>query len=292
MYTYKLKKLAKNTVEIVVDIPKTTVGQEYEQTFIKLQKNLTIAGFRTGKVPKTIAEKHLKKDLIYQELLKDLVSKIYEEIIKKENLKPVITPKIELIKAKEKDDWQIKISLAEKPIVELGNYKEIIEKIKSEQKKADIWIPGKSGGDKTQAKQDSNKNKQELLNKILGALLKEAKFEISDLIIEEELNRRLTQLVDDVRKLGLSMESYLKSKNLTQDDLRNKYKKEIIDTYKLEFILNDLADKEQIKVEETDLEKLFNSVTDPKEKEAVKKNSYFYASILRKQKTLDYLIGM
>jgi FKBP-type peptidyl-prolyl cis-trans isomerase (trigger factor) len=74
--------------------------------------------------------------------------------------------------------------------------------------------------------------------------------------------------------------------------LKETYKKEIVDTYKLEFLLSELADKENITVTQKEIDTLFQSITDPKEKEAAKANSYFYASILRKQKTLDYLLGM
>lgn len=135
MYNYKLNKLPKNTVEINVDIPKATIEEEYSVAFKKLQADLTIKGFRKGKVPKNLAEKHLKKEDVYQELVKSLLPKLYEEIVKKENLRPIINPKIELIKAKADEDWQIKITIAEKPAVTLLDYKELVKKIKAENKK-------------------------------------------------------------------------------------------------------------------------------------------------------------
>ena len=143
MYDYKLNRLEKNTVEILVDIPKNTVEKEYAASFSILLLNLEVEGFRKGKVPAKIAEKHLKKETVYQELIRSLVPRIYQEIIKKEGLKPIVSAKIELLSAKENEDWQIKITIAEKPIIQLGKYKEAIKKIKSEQQKEDIWIPGK-----------------------------------------------------------------------------------------------------------------------------------------------------
>ncbi|OGK24895.1 hypothetical protein A3A46_01790 [Candidatus Roizmanbacteria bacterium RIFCSPLOWO2_01_FULL_37_13] len=295
MYTHTLKKLEKNTVEILVDIPKNTVEKEYAASFSILLLNLEVEGFRKGKVPAKIAEKHLKKETVYQELIRSLVPRIYQEIIKKEGLKPIVSPKIELLNAKENEDWQIKITLAEKPLIQLGKYKDAIKKIKSEQKKEDIWVPGKnppSGAPKDLSEKEKSKKQQELLNTILSTILKETKCEISDLVIEEELNHRLSNLVTDIQKIGLTVEAYLKSKNLTQDQLRSKYKEEIEQTYKLEFILAELADRENIKVENQELEKLLSNITDAKERESAKANSYFYASVLRKQKTLDYLLGL
>ena len=96
MYTHTLKKLEKNTVENLVDIPKNTVEKEYAASFSILLLNLEVEGFRKGKVPAKIAEKHLKKETVYQELIRSLVPRIYQEIIKKEGLKPIVSPKIEL----------------------------------------------------------------------------------------------------------------------------------------------------------------------------------------------------
>ena len=287
MYSYKKEKLPRNTIQLIVDVPKLDIKKEEEEAFSKLQQKLTVEGFRQGKVPKSIAEKHIHKDDLYQELAQKMISRIYQEILTKENLKPIISPKVDLVKAKEGEDWQIKISLAEKPIVELGDYKKIIKDIKALAEKSNIWVPGK---DKEAKKPEENKNK--LLNEVLTALLKETKLEVSDLVIDEEINHRLTHLVDEIQKIGLTTENYLKSKNLTMESLKAQFRKEAEDTYKLEFVLAEISDKEDIKVEKTDLDKLFVNIKDEKERKKAEQNSYYYATILRKQKTLDYLISL
>lgn len=291
MYSYRLKKLPKKTAEITIAIPKEDIAKERETAFSNLQKELTVEGFRKGKVPKEIAEKHLSKEAIYQEMLKLFLSRIYEEVLKKESLQPIASPKIDISRSKEGGDWEIIITLAEKPLIELGAYKEAIKKLKLEQKKEDIWIPGKTK-DEAKDKESEAAKKQKYLNDVLTALLKTAKFEISDLVIEDELDRRLTQLVDDVSKIGLTVESYLKSKQLSVDELKKRFRQEIEDTYKLEFMLTEIADKEQIKVEKEDIEKLLSGINDEKERRTAEQNAYYYASILRKQKTLDFLLAL
>jgi trigger factor len=291
MYSYKKEKLPKNTTQLVIDVPKVDIKKEEEEAFSRLQSQLTVEGFRQGKAPKDIAEKHISKEALYQELAQKLISRIYQEIITKESLKPIISPKVDLVKAKENDDWQIKITLAEKPEVELGDYKKVIKEAKAKVEKSNIWVPGKDNPPAAGAKKpEEDKNK--LLNEILTALLKETKLEISDLVVEEEINHRLTHLVDEIQKIGLTTENYLKSKNLTIDSLKAQFRKEIEDTYKLEFALAEISDKENIKVEKTDLDKLFLNIKDEKERKKAEQNSYYYATILRKQKTLDYLISL
>ena len=287
MKNYQIKNLNKTDKEILVDIAKEDVQKQYTASFEKLQQELTVEGFRKGKAPKTVAEKHLSKDKIYNDLVNTLLSKIYQDIIAKEQLKPVVAPKIELVKAKENEDWQVKITIAEKPIIEIGDYKAVVKKVKAEVKKDEIWVPGKD-----KQPEDPKKDQQKILNAVLAEIVKITKLEISDLILEEELNNRLTKLVDDIQKIGMTMDNYLKSKNLTHEKIKEQFKNEIIETYKLEFALSEIADKENLKVEKTDLDKLFVNIKDEKERRMAEANSYFYASILRKQKTLDFILSL
>lgn len=287
MYSYKKEKLPKNTTQFVVDVPKADVKAEESAAFSRLQSELTVEGFRKGKAPKNIAEKYISKEDLYQELAQKMISRIYQEIINKEKTKPIISPKVDLESAKENEDWKIKITVAEKPIVSLGDYKKAVKTVKSKSKEANIWVPGK---DKEVKKPEEDKSK--LLNDVLSALLNETKLEISDLVIDEEVNHRLTHLVDEIQKIGLTTENYLKSKNLTLDSLKAQFKKEAEDTYKLEFALAEVADQEKIQIEKADLDKLFVNIKDEKERKTAEQNSYYYATILRKQKTLDYLISL
>lgn len=287
MVTHKIKKLPKNTFEAVVDLPWDTIQKEYTQSFQELLQTLEVEGFRKGKVPASVGEKHIKKEAVYQRVLQNLLPRVYRDIVAKEGLKPVVDPRFELVKAKEKEDWQFKIILAEKPKIVLPDYKTLVKEAKSKSKKADIWVPGKEKDEKK-----SEENRLKMQDEILSILLKKTSAEISELIFEEELNRRLSRLVDDVQKIGLTMEAYLKSKGLTLDDLKSQYAKEIEDIYKMEFLLGEIADKEQIQVEETELNTLFDKITNEKERLAAQENMYFYASLLRKQKTLDFILNL
>jgi len=275
---------------VIVDIPINDINNAYNEAFSFLQKELVIPGFRKGTVPKKIAEKHIQKEVVYEKLIQNLLPKIYEEIIKKENIIPIISPKVELLNAKENEDWQVKILIAQKPDIHLTDeYKKIVKEIKNNKKKDEIWVPGKKQS--SQPKTEEMK-KQKILNEILNALLKNINCEVSDLVIEEELNHRLANLLDEIKHIGLTVEAYLKTKNITIDDLKNQYRKEIDEAYKLEFILLAIADKENITVEKSDLEKIFSNFHNEKERKLAENNSYFYASILRKQKTLDYLLDL
>jgi trigger factor len=289
-YTHSLKKLPKNTTEIKVNIPKEEISGAYERAADALAQDLEVEGFRKGKAPKDLARKHLSKEKVYNKLVQDLLSLIYQEIVTVEKLQPIVSPRLDLEQAKENEDWIVLFKVAERPTVELGEYKKKIQDVKASKKVDEIWVPGKE--EKPEDEKAKAQKQQLLLNDILNEILKTVKVDISDIIIEEEMNTRLTRLVDDVQKIGMTMESYLKSKNLSEEDLQNQYRREIEDTHKIEFAINAIADAEKIEVEEKELANLFGSIKDEREKQMVAQNAYYYAALLRKQKTLDFLLNL
>ena len=291
MYTYIKKVLPKSSIELVVDIKKEFVKKEYDKAFNKLLESLQIEGFRKGKVPADIGKKHIKGEEIYKEAIQSIIPGIYEEIVKKEDIKPIINPKIELTKAKENEDWQVKFMIAVKPVFKLPDIKKIASEVKGNAKKDEIWVPGKDPKTEPE-KEDAERKKQKTLNALLEAMITKTKIEIPDLLIETELEYKLTGLLDEVQKIGLTIDGYLKSKNTNMDDLKAKYRHEIDETYRVEFILNEVADLNNIQVEQKDLDKIFGNIKDEKAKQTAIQNSYFYASVVRKQKTLEYLLNL
>lgn len=286
MYTYQKKDLPKQTVEIILTTPWTDISEQYTKSFEALRQQLEVEGFRKGKAPKEVAEKHLRREAIYDHLLRAYIPKVYAEIVQKEDIKPVVAPRIELIEAKENEEWKIKLTTAESPKVDLGKYKDKVKDAKKKVKSSDIWVPGK---DKEITPEDQEKQKTAEFQAALQAIMEEVKIEISDLIIDEDVERRLTRLVDDIQKVGLTMDAYLKSKNLTKEQILEQIKKEIEENYKMEFALQEIAEQEKIKVEQSEIDKMFEGIKDEKEKASARQNAYYYAALLRKQKTLDYL---
>src|SRR3989344_1444067 len=291
MHNFTKKILPKHTMEYTITIPKDTIEKKCDQTIALMAQETEIAGFRKGKAPLDIAKREIKKDKVYEHILQNMLPDMYQELIKTENLKPIVSPRIELVHAKEGEDWHVKITIAEKPVINLNQYKEHVKRALSEHKKEDIWIPGKPKNTTEKAPQEKEEQKNKMTQIVLDILLKNSTIEISQLLIESELEKRLTQLVDDVRKIGLNVETYLKSKNETIESIKGKFTKEIENMYTLEFMLGEIAEIEHIAVDNKDIEDFFSLIKDEKAREEAKKNAYFYATILRRQKTLDYLLS-
>lgn len=290
MKAYKKKDLGKGTYELLITLDNDEIKKEFDIAFEKVLQEVEVEGFRKGKAPKDMAAKHIDREKVYEKVIGQLIPHAYEEVLKKESLTPATQPHVELVSGKEGEDWIIKITLAQRPIVKLDDYKKIVKELKGDMKKEDIWIPGKEVKKEEQASQEENKRK--LLNQVLDKIAHATELEMSDLIMKDEINRRLTQLLDDVKQIGMTVEEYVRSKNTTLDALKAQYAHEIEDMYKIELALEKISDEEKIVVEDKDLAAMFANITDEKAREQAKKNAYFYATIIKRQKTLDHLLGL
>lgn len=289
MTTSTVKHLPKATIELEIHIPWSDIEQTYEKIFTQVSNEFEYEGFRKGKVPRKIVEERIDRTKLYQEVVKEIVPKAYQEAVSQNKITPVISPKIEVLSAKEKEAWVIKASVALKPSINLKNYKEKIKVFNKGTPK--IWTPGA----KVEEKKEENlpaQAKRPPFEELVNILLAEVTLELSDLLISEEANRLLAGLLDQTQKLGLTVEQYLIAKGTTTEKIRSDYAAEAAKNLKIEFILAEIADKENITVTDEDLKQLLAKVEKPEERERLSKDSYYLAHLLRQQKTIDFLYNL
>jgi len=290
-YQDQIKQTTPGTHLITVSIPWEEIETAKKKALGELQKTSEIQGFRKGKAPLKVVEEKMGDQKLLEEATKILLSDLYKELIKKHQLKPFLEPKITLSKAPVKGSWEIKFEIADTPMIsKLPDYRKIALNVKNENKKEDIWTPGKEVEKKPDKEQDKTKSIR--LQKIFDQLITQTEIIISSLIIEAEVNRRLVNLHDEVKQLGLTIDQYLQAKKQTKESIKEKSTQEVIDLYKSELILDKIAEQEKITVDEKELDKVYASAKTEKDKLAMKQNSYLYLRLLRKQKTLDFLADL
>lgn len=269
----KIERKPDGSIQLTIIIPKSDISKIRENLINDAVTNAEISGFRKGKAPRDIVEKSLDKGKINEEVLKKLLPTAYISTIQENNLKPIMNPKIHVDKLEEDKDWEITAITCELPEIKLNSYKEEVKKITAKSK---IVIPGKE-------KQEPK------IDEIVNAVLKEAEVNIPPVLIEQEVDRLLAQTLDEIKRLGLTLDQYLASTGKKPDTLRAEYMKKAEDDVKLEFVLQKISETEKIVVEDREITEAIQKAKDPIEKENLTKNSYMLASILRQQKTLDFL---
>lgn len=268
-----------NQVEWIVTLPWQSINETYERITKHLMEHIEVAGFRKGKAPADLAKKHIDDAKVYEEVLKELIPKVYADSVKAHNLKPILSPKVEVIEADKEKPWKFKIVTAEKPPITLGNYRQAITKMKSA-KKATVIVPGK----------ENQKQEEVTLADVLDALAAEIKVELPEILVEQEVTRMLSNLVDQTQKLGLTVEHYLQSQGKTSDALREEYKRDAQKTLSLEFALEEIADKENITIDNKDIDVFIDQAKSAQDKKALTDQRYYIANLLRRQKTVAALL--
>lgn len=284
-----LERKENGTVTLTITIPWSRVAETKEAVVTTLIKDLEIPGFRKGKAPREVAEGKLDSGKVYEEVVQKLLPQAYSDAVKEHSLKPIVLPKIEIVEAKEKNDWVLRALTAEKPIVTLGDYKKAVLDGKAA-KRNKIWTPGQ---ELTQNKEKKQQEQHKMtLRELLDALLSVITCQIPDLLIETEVNRSLSELLDQTKKLGLTVDQYLASTGKNAEAIRKEYAENARRSLTLEFALEAIADKEGLFVSDDDIQTAIKAAKTEEERAALAKERYYLASILRRQKTLDFLAAL
>lgn len=273
-----VERLPDGTIKIAITLTPDQIAKTGNVVIDELAKQVTVAGFRPGKAPKDVAAKHLNPDAVREEILKKLLPEAYMKAVEEHQLRPIMNPKMHVEKIEEGKDWVFFAMTAEMPTIELGKYKENVQKITAKSK---IVIPGKE----EEAKKPS-------MDQIMQAILEGAKVQIPGVLVEQEADRLLSQLLNDVKRLGLSLDQYLATTNRKPEDLRAEYAKRAEEDIKLEFVLQKISETEKITVDDKEIEEAISKAKDPTERQQMEANRYLLAGILRQQKTLDFLMNL
>lgn len=268
------------TVQLTLSIPYELVKDKREEALKHLIETLEVPGFRKGKAPKDVALKHIEQQQLYNHMLQHLLPEAYAQAVDEHNLQPILAPRFELVSMEEGEDWQVRATTCELPEVDLGDYKKVILGLA---RKQGIWVPGKD-------KDKKEPTREEKEQQVMKTLLEEVELTIPKLLVEEEVNHRLSQLLDQVQRLGITVEQYLSSTGRTIDQLKADYAMQAEQSIKLEILLNKIAEEEGIKIEDKEVEEVLKA--SGQKGEADPRQAQLIRSVLKRRKALDKLIRL
>jgi trigger factor len=249
-------------------------------------QNAEIPGFRKGKAPRAKVEEKLDKTKVYEEALKKIIPESYGKAVEEHKIHPIVQPKIELKEATEQKDWILRALTCEKPPVTLGEYTKAVKDLKAS-KANKSWTPGQEP-----KKEEKEENKKPTIDELLKALYESVTVQIPALLLEHEVNRLLSDLIDQTKKLGMSAEQYLSSTGRTAESIRKEYEEQAKRTLSLEFALEAVADKEGVLISDDDIDVVIKTAKTDEEKNALTAQRYYIASVLRRQKTIDFIAAL
>jgi trigger factor len=124
------------------------------------------------------------------------------------------------------------------------------------------------------------------------AILEASSTEIPELLINSEVRRIEAQFSDDVKRMGVTLEDYLKHAKKTIEDLRQDWRPHAEKKAKLQLILNNIVKLEKIVVDQEEVEEEVKHIL-AHYKDADKELAYTYAeTVLTNEKVYQFLEGL
>ena len=116
----KLEKIENSEAYIGIEVDAQMFEEGMEKAYRKVVKQITIPGFRKGRVPRPLLEAHYGKEILYQDALEAIIPEAYEEALEKLDIKPLAQPKFDIEEIEAGKPLKFQARVAVKPEFELG----------------------------------------------------------------------------------------------------------------------------------------------------------------------------
>jgi trigger factor len=108
--------------KISFEIPSERVSKEIEKVYEEIKKTVSIKGFRKGKVPRAIIEKHYSEKM-EADALKNLINDTYFKALIDKKILPVSQPEFETDPLKPGESFKYEVTFETAPEIDLKEYR-------------------------------------------------------------------------------------------------------------------------------------------------------------------------
>lgn len=119
----KVEKLEKNMAKLTIEVDATEVENALQQSYMKQKNQISVPGFRKGKVPRAMIEKMYGPEVFYQDAINIMIPNAYDKAVEECEEDIVSSPEIDVVSIKKGEPFVFTAQVALKPPVELGKYK-------------------------------------------------------------------------------------------------------------------------------------------------------------------------
>ena len=135
----KIEKLDNNQFKLEITVGADKFEEAMQKAYFKNAKHFSVPGFRKGKAPRNIVEKHYGEGVLYEDAFNFIAPEFYGEAIDEHKLEVVSQPAIDILEIGSGKDLVFTATVTVKPEVKLGKYKGIkVEKKEYKVEKEDI----------------------------------------------------------------------------------------------------------------------------------------------------------
>lgn len=112
----------KNTVKLTIEVSAEELEKALQKAYNKQKKDISMPGFRKGKVPRNMIEKMYGPGVFYEEAANRLIPQEYPNAARESGLEIVSRPMIDIVQIEKGKPFIFTAEVAVKPEVKLGKY--------------------------------------------------------------------------------------------------------------------------------------------------------------------------
>ncbi|GEM_PF-2430276 len=246
--------------QVVLDIEASEeeVEDGLKEVYLRLASKTRVPGFRKGKVPRPILERHIGKESFLEKGAEIILPRLYSRAIEEGGIEPSAQPKLEVLSIEPQLKFRATVPL--KPEVVLGDYRGI--------------------------RMEQTEDKFE--DQVVGKVVEISRVEFPPFLREEEISRLLGR---EMEGFG-TFQNYLSFVAKSEEEVIEELRPEAEGRIKRTLVLGKVAEEENLKVEEEEVEaELEKKVEDPQEREKARRLLWNWLErVVLTRKTIDLLV--
>lgn len=118
-----VEKLDGNMAKLTIEVEAEKVEEAITKAYHKLKNQISLPGFRKGKVPQKMAEKAYGVEIFYEDAANFMINDSYPEIFDEVDIEITSPPEIDIEQIERGKNFIYTATVAVKPEVKLGQYK-------------------------------------------------------------------------------------------------------------------------------------------------------------------------
>lgn len=121
----KMEKVEPNVVKFEIEVTAQEFEEGLQKAFKKNAGRFNVPGFRKGKAPRAVVERHYGDQILYEDAINAICPEAYGKAVKESDIKPIDVPEIDIVQIGKGKSLIFTATVTVKPEVGLGEYKGI-----------------------------------------------------------------------------------------------------------------------------------------------------------------------
>ncbi len=118
-----VEALEGNKVVLHIEVEEPEMAAAMEQAYRKVAQRVTVPGFRKGRAPRPLLDRHVGKGVVMQEALEQLMPDLYQQAVAETGIEPIDRPEWDVEEYVDEKPLKLKAAVEVVPKVTLREYK-------------------------------------------------------------------------------------------------------------------------------------------------------------------------